>query len=258
MFTPLRSSLTSESSNIDNPEGVLLALQSELQSVAVTHDGFSIGSSRHCDLRLMEDAIQPLHSLIRMQCGAIWIEAADDETVLTVNDRPCRRMALRHGDRLKIGATEFTTILDTENVALFDQSVIDDDLALLTAEELCDRIVSEQSIVNELSDEHHSGWEALLHAIEAVGEEPQASELADENLLSNSQELVDYDALLGQIQELNETIADRTRELNAHEAEVLASTSILEESQQRVSQRLDEILDQLAKTEPPTEFRASA
>ena len=103
-----------------------------------------------------------------------------------------------------------------------------------------------------------NGWEALLDAIKAVRSEPMINEMSESPTFPIPEELVAYDALFGQIQELHETIVDRSRELDQKEAEVLASTSIIEESQQRVAQRLDEILDQLNKSEGPSELRASA
>ncbi len=261
MFKSLRSSTQSDSSFVGDSTDVAVALQLEHQSVLVAHDGFTIGSGRHCDLKFTEPSIPFLHSVIHKQCGAVWIEAADEAAFLQVNDRPCRRMALRHGDRLKIGSIGLVIDLGIPRTQFAEESSIDDhveeDLQSLTAEELCDRIVTEQTMVQELTEED-SGWAALMDAIKAVRVEPMMNEMAEGTTFPLPEELVAYDALFGQIQELHETIIDRSRELNQKEAEVLASTSIIEESQQRVTQRLDEILDQLNKSEGQTELRASA
>ena len=262
MFKSLRTSTELNTSNIDTSDEVVLRLQLDQQSIPVTVDGFEIGSSRHCDLKLSEPSIPFLHSLIHNQRGAIWIEAADESAILLVNDHPCRRMALRHGDRLKIGSSELVVDFGIQSDRSVDHNMSDDhtfeDIYSLTAEELCDRIATEQAMVQELSDEERSGWEALLHAIEAVRVEPGLGEMVEGGTLPMQEELVSYDALFEQIQELHETIVDRSRELDQKEAEVLASTSIIEESQQRVTQRLDEIIDQLNKSDGSTEFRASA
>jgi len=259
MFSPFRSSLSApDPSSVDDSANLVLTLQSQGTSVLVRHDGFSIGTSQRCDLTLVEPSIPALHSVIHLQRGAIWIEAADDKATLIVNDRPYRRMALRHDDRLKIGATEFTILIQPEGIARSDEAVMTEDLALLTAEELCDRILSEQSMVAEFADGQRAGWDALLRAIEAANDEPATSGSIDELSIATEEQQVVFDALLGQIQELNEAITDRTRELDHREIEVLESTSMLEESQQRVSQRIDEILDHLNKTDPPNELRASA
>ena len=262
MLKSLRSSTPSDSSFADIADDVAIRIRLEHQTILVTHDGFSIGSGRHCDLKLSEPSIPFLHSVIHNQFGAIWIESADETTILLVNDLPCRRMALRDGDRLKIGSVGLTIDLGVQRQRYAEESSIEqhveEDLQSLSAEELCNRIVSEQAMVQELSEEVHSGWEALLDAIKAVRVEPMVNELTEGSTLPMAEELVAYDALFGQIQELHETIVDRSRELDQKEAEVLASTSIIEESQQRVAQRLDEILDQLNKSEGSTELRASA
>ena len=259
MINPLRSSLASELSSFDD---VPLTLHFEQMSVTVTHDGFSIGSHRNCDLQQNDTSIPPLHSVIHTQQGAVWIEAANDETVLLVNDRPCRRMALRDGDHFLVGASTFVVRLGAVQHELLESPetlpTTKEDLASLSAEELCDRIFTEQSMIQELSTGERSGWEALLQAIEAVHGEPAPGEVTMAPTIPLSPEHVSYETLLGQIEELQETIVDRTRELSAQEVQVLASSSCLEESQQRVTQRLDELLDQLNKSDLPNELRASA
>ncbi len=255
MFTPQRSSVPGQDSlNIDHSTNSVLTLQSAGMSVVVTHDGFSIGASRQCDLTINEPSIPALHSVIHQQGGAIWIESADENTMLTVNDRPYRRMALRHDDRFQIGSMEFRILMTTETVAVTEQATISEDLTLLTAEELCDRILSEQSMVAEFVDGQRAGWEALLRAIEAADLEQANEHLVEQQAAKPDDEKVVFDAILEEIQALSETITDRTKELSHQEKDVLESTTILEESQQRI----DQILDQLTKNDPPNELRASA
>ena len=240
MFTPLHSpEFSSDGRSSDNVSSEVLTLRSGGRTVTVTHDGFAVGSSPRCNLVISEHGVPALHSVIHLQGKAIWIQAADDATMLFVNDQSCRRMALRHMDRLRIGSTEFTVLMMPVSAMAIDENVMTEDLALLTAEELCDRILSEQTMVEQFEEGQHSGWRALLRAIDATNEETVLlkkflQSLKNSKLLSR--------ALLDQIQELNETITDRTRELTTHEAEVLSSASMLDESQQRVAQRLDEIL----------------
>jgi predicted component of type VI protein secretion system len=136
MFMPIQSfDSTTPSSNVDQTDGIVLTLQADGHSVTVTRDGFSIGSSKNCDLTLNEPEIPALHSLIRIQSGAIWIEAANDTILLFVNDRPYRRMALRHDDRIRIGSTDFSVHFGSESNAAPEQSdaLLTEDLSLLTA-----------------------------------------------------------------------------------------------------------------------------
>ncbi len=266
MFTPFRPGRPRiELSNLGDSANIVLTLHAHGSAVHVTHDGFSIGSSRQCDLSLAETSIPALHSVIHMQSGAIWIEAADDDSAILVNDRPYRRMALRHDDRLRIGTSEFTIHLQTESASMIEQAqaIVDEDLSLLTAEELCDRILSEQSMVAEFADGRRSGWEALMRAIESAHEEPVidepiTNESLDESLKTQADEQIVLDELLEQIQQLNRAIADRSVELSDHEKHVLESTTAMEEAQNQVTHRINEILEQLNQNDPPNELRASA
>lgn len=254
MFTPLHSSLTGlNSGSIENPPKVVLTLKFHTRSVSVTKDGFSIGASPHCDFVISDHGVPLLHSVIHLQDGVIWIETADHSALLVVNDHTCRRMTLRNQDRLQIGATEMVVQMMPEITTAIEENVMTEDLALLTAEELCDRILSEQTMVAQFETGQRAGWDALLRAIDAANQETVTQQHS-----APTEHAAAFDVLLGQIHELNETICDRTRELTKHEAEVLSSASMLDESQQRVSQRLGEILEQLNKTDPPTELRASA
>ncbi len=243
-------------------DDTVLTLSSDQSSVVVHRDGFLIGSHPRCDLSLKDTTIQPLHSVIHMQSGAIWIESAIDDISIIVNDRACRRMALRQGDLIRIGASAFHVDLvanrSETNPSIAPQIVVQEDLAALSAEELCDRIVSEQSMIQELSHHEASGWEALIQAIEAVHKQPQSLNRPSDQTIPLGAEHANLSGLIGQIEELQQAIADRARELTEREAIVAASSSILEQSQQLVTQRLDVILEHLGKNDPPAELRASA
>lgn len=254
-FNPSRPSMPSSSGRSDE---MVLTLLSGSQSIQVNHDGFKIGTGRQCDLILEDPTIPRLHSQIHIQSGAVWIETVCDDLYLTVNGATCRRMALRDGDRLQIGSTRLSIQLAPQplvaEVGEATNEGLPEDLASLTAEELCDRILTEQAIVKELSADADSGWGALVKAIEAVREVPTS--LESENI-PHAEEVRVYNALLSHLQELQVAIADRTRELNQKEAEVLATASMMEETQKRVTQRLDVILDHLNGPES-NELRASA
>lgn len=255
MFTPFHSAQADSNSQSGEPSTKLvLTLKFHAQSITVAHDGFSIGASPRCDLVITDTGVPLLHSVIHLQGGATWIETADNSAFLTVNEHVCRRMALRDQDRLRIGNVEFTVLMQPEIAVACADNVMTEDLALLTAEELCDRILSEQSMVAQFEGGQRSGWDALLRAIDAANEETATQH----SLIVPDEHQAAFHALLGQIHELNETITHRTRELTSHEANVLSSASMLDDTQQRVSQRLGEILEQLDKNEPPTELRASA
>jgi len=280
MQTPIGSSIPDLGSFAadDGSDNVLVLNSAEL-TVRVAHDGFTIGASRKCDLCLADDTIPALHSVIHMQHGAIWIETADEKAELIVNDRSYRRMALRHNDEMRIGTKNFTIQIGTGAPTAIEQAAaVGEDLTLLTAEELCDRILADQSMVDEFTAGQHAGWEMLLHAIEAASQEADTTELkideprvvarseaslvseeaapADDSSLAEEHAVLD--SLLGQIQELNDALTDHTRQLTEREEQVLETTNILNESHQQITQRLGDLIDQMTQTDPPNELRASA
>ena len=192
-----------------------------------------------------------------MQGGATWIETADEAATIEVNGRPYRRIALRHDDRLKIGSTELTILLRPDTVSVVEQARRNEDLELLTAEELCDRILSEQAMVEEFVEGRRAGWEALFRAIENADRKPEIAAAHDQSIAYGHDES-GFEGLLEQLQSLNQTITDRTQELDDHERQILESTALLEESQHRVEQQIEQLLDQLNQSDPPNELRASA
>lgn len=280
MFTPLESTFGgSKSLNGEQSLRSELRLQSIERIVSINRDAFTIGSSKQCDLSIEDGSLPTLHSVIHVQNGAIWIEAADDTTKVTVNDRSYRRMALRHDDRLKLGTEEFRILMNAEPIANTGSATLQEDLSLLSAEELCDRIIAEQSMVADFVSGQSSGWDALLRAIEEADTEalPEAArvEIAEAETVAPEQEDVIAEpasiisdaaiaeeaalgSLLVEIQTLNESITEKTIELSEREKQVLETNSLLEESQKQVTERIDELLEQLNQAEPSTDLRASA
>lgn len=273
MQTPIGTSISRlDSTGADNSSENVLVLKSAEMTVQITHDGFCIGSSRKCDLCLTDSTVPALHSIIHMQQGAIWIETADESAELVVNEHAYRRMALRHGDQLNIGSLAFVVQIGTGAAAALERAAVGEDLSLLTAEELCDRILSDQTMVDEFTAGQRAGWEMLLHAIEAASREAEVAEpsiaaqplvakLDDESEVDDQSLAEDHavlDSLLGQIQELNDALTDHTRQMNEREEQVLETTNLLNESQQEITQRLGDLIDQMSQTDPPNELRASA
>lgn len=258
MLTPRELSLSSiDSTGPSEMTNPCLKLEFQGKTMTVHRDGFTIGSSGQCDLILADPSIPRFHSLIHLQGGAVWIEAANDDSQIVVNGRNYRRLALRHDDRLSIGSTDFTVRMTNDMPSVLARAAQMEDLSLLTAEELCDRIIAEQSMIDEFIGGRRSGWDSLLRAIQSANEESQMGE----PVLSHSAGEIpkdNLDLLLEQIQEISESLEERTRELSEHEKEVLQSTSIAEESQMRAVQKLDQIIDKLNEPDISGELRASA
>lgn len=225
-----------------------ILIQHEEQTLLMTRDLVRIGSSPLCDLQL--DSGPPLHSLIRREGSVVWIEADADTASLQVNERSCRRLALRDGDVIAANGHQFTFRMQA---ALVEPEVDElvDSLGQLTAEELCDRILVEESAVSEFEAGRKRGWLNLIRAVEDVADQ-EVSPVADQELPEDDCEL-----LLNQIRELTELMDVRTRELDQCEAELSAASAILQETQDRVSGQIETLLNQIA-AEAPGELRASA
>ena len=231
-------------------------LESSGSSVVVDRDGFRIGSSSRCELLL--NAGPRLHSVIHCEEGVVWIEADDESARLLVNGCPCRRMALRDGDTLTLndweGAIRF--LPQASRDAFADH--LAEDLARLSADELCDRIVSEQAAVDEFESGRQQGWQDLMAAVEAAGDEEESPCVALPVGADAEDAADDCERLLEQIRELTEMMSGRTQELDTCESDLATAATLLQETQERVSQQIEELLDQIHVEPNPNALRASA
>ena len=242
----------------DASSNPMLVLEGPAESFVVDRDGLRIGTSPVCDLLLPDGPA--LHSVVHQQAGVTWIETLDDASLI-VNGRARRRMALRDGDALELNGYELTvrfrTAAETEEMPVG----LGEDLSLLSAEELCDRIASEQTMIDEFDENQHSGWNGLMAAIEAAHEADQptvALPLEVERAVETTAAPDDCERLLVQIRELSEMVNGRTQELDDCESELVAATALLEEAQERVSQQIEGLLEQLQTPSGEIELRASA
>ena len=224
----------------------------------IDRDGLRIGSSPVCELPLPGGPA--LHSVIHRQSGVTWIESQEDASLI-VNGHPRRRMALRDGDVMELNGLELIVRWRSADISEEMPHGLEDDLSLLSAEELCDRILSEQAMVDEFSEGQRAGWNGLLVAIEAVHETEQSVD----TLPLEVEQTVEADAtpdncerLLEQIRELSEMVNGRSQELDDCESELVAATALLEEAQERVSQQIEGLLEQLQTPSGEMELRASA
>lgn len=221
-------------------------------SLSIDHDGIRIGSSVVCDIQLAEGPA--LNSIVRAEEGVIWIEADIDCNQLVVNGRSCRRMALRDGDVISVPGVEITVRQRPASSIEDDAADLVGEISRLTAEELCDRILSEQSSVDEFELGRLAGWHKLMSAIKATHYQ-LATQAAESTSLESTQ---DYERLLEQIHDMSEMMNGRTEELDNCESELVAATSLLQETQDRVSRQIEELLDQIGDTTQPGELRVSA
>lgn len=212
--------------------------------VEVDGDGFLIGRGDFCDLQL-DGEDQPLvHSELHLQGGSVWIEAADETILLSVNGRLCRRIALREGDRLDIGSTEVIVHLGTPaegaNPLPRLTPAAEEDLSLLTASELCDRIAAEQAEVDAFQQQQRSGYRSLLQAVESVLHDGTHAEGEPR-----------WTAAVSQLRALIEQLSTDAGQPGVP---FVDSTAELPETQEGVSRRIEELLRSFADGD----LRASA
>ena len=216
------------------------------RSVIVDQERIRIGSSPVCEIRLNHGPL--LHSVLCQDDGVLWIEADDPVNALAVNGQACRRMALRNGDTVTVAGEEFT-VTQKDAASIQGETT---DLTSLSAEELCDRIMNEQAMVDEFDSNRLQGWQDLMTAIQNVDLDSidNEIEIAEHERVSTAQ----CERLLEQIHEISAMMNGRSQELDTCENELAAATSLLQETQERVSQQIQEVLDQIG----PRELRASA
>lgn len=236
---------------------ISLVLEGPADSFVIDRDGLRIGSSPVCELPLPGGP--PLHSVIHRQSGVTWIESQDDASLI-VNGQPRRRMALRDGDVLELNGLELIVRFRAADQVDVTTRGLEDDLSLLSAEELCDRILSEQAMVEEFSEGQRAGWNGLLAAIEAANdtEQPTISLPLEVEQVVEAAAPDACERLLEQIRELSEMVNGRSQELDDCESELVAATALLEEAQERVSHQIEGLLEQLQTPTDEVELRASA
>ncbi len=224
-------------------------------SMVIDRDQIRIGSSPICEIHLLEGPL--LHSVIRTEAGAAWIEVADEAAELNVNWRVCRRMALRDGDVISVCGMDMT-VRDTASFSAHAGAIeLVENITQLTADELCDRILSEQSAVDQFEAGRLLGMQKLMEAMKAViTAEPSTAEIIPNTPVVEFSD--ECQRLLDQIHEMSEMMNGRTRELDLCETELVAATELLEETQERVSRQIETLLDQIDEASVPTELRASA
>ncbi len=256
------------SSGDDSPQRATVALRVFLEGVKprlmlVDQEQFTIGSSEQCDLRLRGEELPRLHSVLHIQGQTVWIEAIDDGTV-TVDGHAYRRRALRDGDELQFdGIRAIVQIGERSSlkspIPAPHSPRMTDDLAAMSAEELCDHIELEEVQIHEFEQRKRLGWQALMSAVREMAD--QEAILAPHPLPSTQVAAISdekFDELITHVRVLSETLEARTQALVAQESLLIESSSQLCDSQVRVSRQLEELLQRIAPEESSGELRASA
>lgn len=217
----------------------------------VDRDMLRIGMSEICEIQLASGPL--LHSVIHNEAGVVWIEADADALELLVNGRNCRRMALRDGDVIDAAGLRMTLRFRTVMAPEMINNGISG-LSQMSADQLCDRILEEQTEVDAFESATRQGWQNLMAAMRAV----HGSNALPEEMPTVEETTDECERLLDQIRELSEMMNGRTEEIAEREAELAAATTLLNETHDRVSLQIEELLEQFGEIPHTGEMRASA
>lgn len=210
----------------------------------VEGDEFQIGRASTSDLELMDDEAPVLHSVVRRQGSAVWIESLDPSAKLQVNGQSVRRMALRDGD--EVSGTEFAFRVRGLK-ATAEIAVRETELSRLSAEELCDLIAAEEEQIATFENGRLTGMRSLIEA--ALGEQSVAAEQQGDTPR--------LERILMQVQELTEAFEVRADSMARREQELLEAALQMQSLQQRMNDQLSALLHQ-AEGPTSTDLRAIA
>ncbi|MBX3448413.1 MAG: hypothetical protein KF777_02585 [Planctomycetaceae bacterium] len=210
----------------------------------VEGDEFQIGRAATSDLELMADEAPVLHSVVRRQGAAVWIESLDPSAKLMVNGQNVRRMALRDGDEVR--GSEFAFRVRGLKVAT-EESVRETGISRLSAEELCDLIAAEEQEIATFENGRLAGMRSLIEA--ALGEQTVAAQTQGDTPR--------LERILTQVQELTEAFEVRADSMARREQELLEAALQMQSLQQRMNEQLSALLHQ-AEGPSSTDLRAIA
>jgi len=241
-------------STISSDNEFRLVLELDDRALIIDRNQIRIGTSPACEIRLSQGPL--LHSVIHHEAGVVWIEADQETADLLVNWRTCRRMALRDGDVISAAGEDITFRHSPVRTMEEDAGRIVGEITQLTAEELCDRILVEQTAVDEFDVQRLDGWQKLMSAIRDVAVEIPQGDV--QNPVPTIEISDECERLLAQIREMSEVIEGRSRDLEQCESGLMAASALMQEAQDRVSQQIEELLNQMSSATESTELRASA
>lgn len=152
-----------------------------LDRVPMSGELLTIGRADFCEIQLDVSDVPLVHSEVICDGGVLRIEAVGPETLLEINGRRVSRLALRDGDRIAIGGFTLSIEIGHRQPAeLDDRKTPRDDYSHLSASELCDLILAEQTEIEEFETRREGGLRRLVSAIESTWLEGIEAEVTEE------------------------------------------------------------------------------
>lgn len=226
----------------------------------VAGDRLLIGAGSNCQLQLGGNDVPFLHSILVVE-NEVSIEAFVPQPELRVNGQPTRGASLHDGDRLAIGAFEFSVHIrrDTTPSASEDlyapiplelahqaaNEPAQEDASQLSASELVSRIESLETQCDAEDEGRRTGAAALLDAVRmAAPQTPTAGQDRPPEIL-----------LLRDLMNLSQDLERRLTDLRQQEQEHAARAAALLAAQEKLTEQLRAARQTI---DPPQTLRASA
>lgn len=242
----------------------------------ILEDRFLIGADPECDLCLGGAEMPPLHCILKVENGEVWLDAAAGSPALLVNGQVVQTARLKNGDMIEIGLFEFRfgqTDATSNNVPFQfdspaapvavdefkDEDVQEDGwLEGLTASELIELIEEEEDFVRRFEARQQMGAAALMQAARdqftpasdaAPSEQLAREETVHQNDVSTEHAelelLHDLDRIVQQLNEVSQELQDRSQRLSRREESYAGAAEQMLDAQQQLADQLEVLVARL-------------
>jgi len=187
---------------------------------------FAIGSDVGCQLRLGEDGIPGVHTILDVEADCVHVRCVVSEPQLLVNGQPAQQCDLHDGDLVEIGTHRMLLrLLSADGRIPLDEDAFvvtaEVEAAEASAEQLVDRLGEQLDVIEELANGADVGVEEMIAAAaaESPTEQSQQGWQRVEQLLQQQQS-----ASRERLESLTEVLNDvvRQQKLIADTLEVLS------------------------------------
>lgn len=223
---------------------------------------FFIGSGAGCDLRLGGSEFPAIHSLIQTRENGVWFETLAAAPTARINGELTNGEWLRDGDRIEIGPFQFlahsvpllppVAIVDAAAGMLPEQPL--EQVSLLSAVELADRLDVEMNQVERFQKGRQAGAHALLQALRRRQLEPAQPAARSMPAVPRASAAAgqlefqaDLDRLCKDLEELTSTLERRSETISQREYQFAQAAETLLETQRQLVAQLESALEHAAQ-----------
>ncbi len=258
----------------------------------VTSRHFLIGSGPACDLRLGGEDIPAAHSLLVVAGDEVRVQWLADSPPLLINGEPAHECELCDGDQIEIGRFGFlvhrpiqeaaeeevfsstpasepmetTSLLNLVSQAKEEETA--EDLTDISAEELVERLQTEQEAVEHFEEAVRQGEAALLYAVaqraadlgdgadNSLQRNPLANGVDDAPGESVDEDLLDeLEKVIHQLSGFSSELDQRSKRLANQEATQAEAAELLLDAQKELAAQLERFHQQVTERQELPEPR---